>query len=78
MTRDFEVSGFLYNFVGMKIPMAKLDDYSKRGLLFKQTHKTLPLSIWNYTPEVQYGQLWDDITLSCRGLVTDPKGNVVA
>jgi RNA ligase len=78
MTRDFEVSGFLFNFVPMKIPMVKLDDYSKRGLLFKQTHKTLPLSIWNYTPEVQYGQLWDEITLACRGLVTDPKGNIVA
>jgi RNA ligase len=62
----------------MKIPLVKLDDYSKRGLLFKQTHKTLPLSIWNYTPEVQYGQLWDEVTLACRGLVTDPKGNVVA
>ena len=61
----------------MKFPLAKLDDYSKRGLLFTQTHKSLPLSIWNYTPEVQYGQLWDNITLSCRGLVTDKRGNVV-
>jgi len=78
MTRDFEVSGFLFNFVPMRIPLSILDDYSKRGLLFKQTHKTLPLSIWNYTPEVQYGQLWDEITLACRGLVTDNKGNVVA
>ena len=61
----------------MKFPLAILDDYSKRGLLFTQTHKSLPLSIWNYTPEVQYGQLWDEITLSCRGLVTDNRGNVV-
>jgi RNA ligase len=36
------------------------------------------LSIWNYTPEVQYGQLWDEVTLQCRGLVTDKEGNVVA
>lgn len=62
----------------MKIPLSVLDDYTKRGLLFKQTHKTLPLSIWNYSPEVQYGGLWDEITLACRGLVTDDKGNVVA
>ena len=62
----------------MKIPLSVLDDYTKRGLLFKQTHKTLPLSIWNYSPEVQYGGLWDEITLACRGLVTDNKGNVVA
>ena len=58
--------------------MAILDDYSKRGLLFSQKHPTLPLRIWNYTPEVQYGQLWDSITLSCRGLVTDERGNVIA
>jgi RNA ligase len=62
----------------MKYPMAILDDYTKRGLLFKQKHPTLPLSIWNYSPEVQYGQLWDTVTLSCRGLVTDERGNVVA
>ena len=62
----------------MKFPLAKLDDYTKRGLLFKQTHRSLPLSIWNYTPNVQYGDLWDDVTLACRGLVTDNRGNVVA
>jgi RNA ligase len=62
----------------MKFPMSILDDYTKRGLLFKQTHPSLPLSIWNYTPNVQYGELWDDVTLACRGLVTDNRGNVVA
>ena len=55
-----------------------LEQYSRTGHLFKQVHRTLPLSIWNYTPEVQYGQLWDEITLQCRGLVTDNEGNVVA
>ena len=56
----------------------KLELYSRIGHLFTQKHPKLPLSIWNYTPEVQYGQLWDEITLQCRGLVTDDKGNVVA
>jgi RNA ligase len=55
-----------------------LEQYSRTGHLFKQVHRTLPLSIWNYTPEVQYGQFWDEITLQCRGLVTDNEGNVVA
>ena len=58
--------------------MSLLDDYTKRGLLFKQKHPTLPLSIWNYSPEVQYSQKWDEITLMCRGLVTDDRGNIVA
>jgi T4 RnlA family RNA ligase len=55
-----------------------LEQYSRTGHLFKQNHPTLPLSIWNYSPEVQYGQLWDDITLQCRGLVTDNEGNIIA
>jgi|688.fasta_scaffold219552_3 RNA ligase len=56
----------------------KLEQYSRTGHLFKQNHPTLPLSIWNYSPEVQYRQLWDDITLQCRGIVTDDEGNVFA
>ena len=55
-----------------------LNDYKSRGLLMNQSHPTLPLIIWNYTPMTQYGGLWDEITLQCRGLVTDDKGNIVA
>ena len=55
-----------------------LDQYTVNGHLFKQVHRNMPLSIWNYTPEVQYGQLWDKVTLQCRGLVTDNNGDVVA
>lgn len=55
-----------------------LNDYKSRGLIFNQIHPTLPLTIWNYTPETQYGGHWDSITLQCRGLVTNDKGNIVA
>ena len=61
-----------------------LEKYHSEGLLYKQVHPTLPLTIWNYTPRVQYGEfkdkykLWDDITKQTRGLVTDNEGNVVA
>jgi RNA ligase len=58
--------------------LPKLNKYHNDGLLYKQTHPTLPLTIWNYTPAVQYGEKWDDITLQCRGLVTGTEGNVVA
>jgi len=54
-----------------------LEEYYEKGLLTKQNHPTLPLVIWNYTPEVQYGQIWDEITLQCRGLITDAAGNVI-
>ena len=55
-----------------------LEKYHKDGLLHKQTHPTYDLTIWNYSPKVQYDKLWDDITLQCRGLVTNSKGEVVA
>jgi len=55
-----------------------LEKYYKDGLLHKQTHPTLDLTIWNYSPKVQYERLWDDITIQCRGLVTNSKGVIVA
>jgi len=55
-----------------------LQKYHEEGLLHKQTHPTLDLTIWNYSPKVQYEKLWDDITIQCRGLVTNSKGEIVA
>lgn len=55
-----------------------LEKYHKDGLLHKQTHPVYDLTIWNYSPKVQYEKLWDDITLQCRGLVTNSKGKIVA
>ena len=55
-----------------------LQSYLDNGLLYNQVHPTLDLTIWNYTEKVQFEGNWDDITLMCRGLVTDSNGNVVA
>ena len=54
-----------------------LEKYYNDGLVYKQVHPTLPLTIWNYSERVQYEGLWDEVTLQTRGLVTDDKGNVV-
>ena len=62
----------------MKYDLNILNDYIEKGLVIKQVHPTLPLSIYNYSRTCQYGGLWDDITLNCRGLVLDNKGNVIA
>ena len=56
----------------------KLEQYHEQGLLQKQTHPTLDLTIWNYSPKVQYERLWDDVTVQCRGLVTNNHGEIVA
>jgi RNA ligase len=58
--------------------LEKLNKYYEDGLLYKQVHPTLPLTIWNYTPKVQYESKWDDVTLMCRGLITNDGGNIVA
>ena len=55
-----------------------LQKYHTDGLLHKQTHPTLDLTIWNYSPKVQYERLWDEITIQCRGLVTNSKGDIIA
>ena len=55
-----------------------LNKYHEDGLLYKQVHPTLDLTIWNYTEKVQYEGLWDEITLMCRGLVTNSKGEIIA
>ena len=58
--------------------LEKLNQYYEDGLLYKQVHPTLPLTIWNYTEKVQFENLWDEVTLMCRGLVTNDKGDIVA
>jgi RNA ligase len=62
----------------MKYDLNILNKYIDEGLVIKQVHPTLPLSIYNYSRECQYDGKWDDITLNCRGLVLDGDGNVIA
>jgi RNA ligase len=63
----------------MKYDLEILQDYLNRGLLEKNPHPTLPISIWNYTRECQYLQVWDEITLNMRGtVIRDEDGLVIA
>jgi RNA ligase len=62
----------------MKYNLEVLEEYIDKGLVVKQNHPTLPLSIYNYSRTTQYDGMWDDITLNCRGLVLDLEGNVIA
>jgi len=45
--------------------------YEADGWLISQDHPTLPLTIWNYSLSTTYEQHWDEVTIACRGLVTD-------
>jgi RNA ligase len=55
-----------------------LNKYHEDNLVYKQVHPSLPLTIWNYSEKVQYDNLFDEVTLQTRGLVTDNNGNIVA
>lgn len=48
------------------------------GLVSVQSHPSLPLFIYNYTPSCQYSNAWSPVTTQCRGLITDEYGWVVA
>lgn len=41
-------------------------------------HPLYDLYIYNYTAKVQYDRFWNEITLSCRGLILDGNDQVVA
>lgn len=58
--------------------LERLEKYYNDGLLIKQTHPTKDLTIWNYSRKVQYDNLWDEVTSSCRGLVTNSQGEIIA
>ena len=62
----------------MTLDINILNDYIEKGLVVKNDHPTLPLSIYNYSRTCQYESKWDDITKMCRGLILDKEGNVVA
>lgn len=56
----------------------KYQKYIDQKLISCRKHPEYDLWILNYTPEVQFSKLWDDVTMSCRGLVVDASGNVIA
>jgi RNA ligase len=62
----------------MEFDLNILTEYIEKGLVVKNDHPTLPLSIYNYSRKTQYEKLWDNITKSCRGLILDNNGNVIA
>lgn len=55
-----------------------LEKYYQEGWLIKQVHPTKDLTIWNYSRATQWEKHWDEITLMCRGLVTNSKGEIVS
>ncbi len=58
--------------------LAALSTEVTAGNVRRIPHKTLPLSIYNYTETCQFGKLWNEINSMCRGLVVDDSGEIIA
>jgi RNA ligase len=48
------------------------------GFISVRQHPTAPLRIYNYTAKAQYENVWNVATRTCRGLIADEQGEVVA
>jgi hypothetical protein len=57
---------------------AELKTYIEKKLITEVKHPTEDLYIYNYTPKCQFERSWDNITVMCRGLILDGKGNIMA
>lgn len=55
-----------------------LDGLVSGGYIAKRKHPSEDLFILNYTPKTQYEGLWNDTTMSCRGLIIDSRGSIKA
>lgn len=53
-----------------------LKDYEARGLIKGSSHGGF--TVWCYTQKCVIERQWDEVTRSCRGLITGPLGELVA
>lgn len=65
---DSERKNFLY----------QLDQRVEKGLVRRQRHNILPLTIYSYTREAQFSGAWDKYTMMSRGLIVNATGHIVA
>ena len=61
-----------------KIDWNVLKDYVNNNLIIANKHPEYDIWILNYSPKVQFKNFWDIYTISCRGLVVDVDGNILA
>lgn len=61
-----------------KIEWEVLNQYIENGLILANKHPIYDIWILNYSPKTQGKGFWDEYTLSCRGLVIDAKGRILA
>lgn len=59
--------------------LSLLQQMCEEGYVRVQTHPDFPkLAIYNYTEKAQFENVWNAVTLTCRGLILNWPGDVVA
>ena len=61
-----------------KIDWGVLNEYIENSLIVANKHPEYDLWILNYSPKAQSKKFWDEYTKSCRGMVIDADGNIMA
>lgn len=62
----------------MNIDLDVYRAHERDGYITCRAHPEYPLLIWNYTAKAQYENVWDAVTMTARGLITEEDGKVVA
>ncbi|OXB12335.1 RNA ligase [Flavobacterium reichenbachii] len=55
-----------------------LNEMISKNYIRVNKHPEYDLYIYNYTQNAQFERIWNEVTLACRGLILDEKGNVIA
>lgn len=61
-----------------KADLSMLPHYHQQGLITSRIHPQGQLMIHNYTQKAIFERAWDEVTINCRGLITDLSGKIVA
>lgn len=61
-----------------KVDWDVLNTYINEGYITTNKHPDYDIWVLNYTPKTQAKKYWDLYTLSCRGLIVDDNGNILA
>jgi RNA ligase len=60
------------------LDLSKLEKHVADGEIKSRRHNTEPLTIYNYSARCQFEKIWTHETKTCRGLIVDDLGDVVA
>jgi len=61
-----------------KVDWRELNHYIENNLIVANKHPEFNIWILNYSPKAQSKKFWDTYTMSCRGMVIDEEGNILA